>query len=76
MRKFEAQQIREIVARRRPELVWLADQLGTYSLTSDEREDLRGVIAEELLEVGLDEQDQPTPKGLALERLIDLIGHG
>lgn len=66
--------IRGIVAERRPDLVKLVDALPVDGLSDDLREVLRGIIADELVDKGLSEDDEPTPYGLVLEDLIDWLG--
>jgi hypothetical protein len=67
--------LRQVVERRHADLLELVDVLDTRPLTDDEREELRGVIADELVEDELDAQDEPTPRGLLLEEVIDWLGH-
>lgn len=66
--------MRTILSRRRPDLLALLEDLSSGSLTDEDREVLRGVIADELVEYGLDSTDEPTPHGLVLEDLIDWLG--
>lgn len=68
--------MRTILSRRRPELLALLEALSSRSLTDEDREVLRAVIADELVEYGLDSKDEPTPHGLFLEDLIDWLGRG
>jgi hypothetical protein len=56
----------------------LLDRLATVGeapLTPDEREDLRDAVSQELLASGLTGADEPNSRGLALESLIDALGH-
>ena len=65
----------EVISERRPELLPLLGQLGTVPLTDEQRENLREAIGIEFCETGLREDSEPNERGLALESLIDLLGH-
>lgn len=67
--------LERIVSARRPELLLLVHVLKTAGLTQEQRESLRGVIADELSEAGLGDNDEPNSYGLVLEDLIDWLGH-
>lgn len=67
--------IGEIVHRRSASHDYLIESLGVRALTGDEREALRGVVLDELLDNGLDPDDEPTAWGQKLEDLIDWLGH-
>jgi hypothetical protein len=69
--------LRNILERRDPELLPLVDVLGVRPLTKDDREALRGAVASELTvsSGGFDSNYEPTPFGLQLEQLIDVLGH-
>jgi hypothetical protein len=67
--------LRQIVEARAAALLPLVDSIGTKPLRRDEREKLRTVLAGELVEKELDEQDEPTARGLVLEDVIDWLGH-
>jgi hypothetical protein len=43
-------------------------------LTTEEREALRELVADEFAEAGLQQNDEPTGHGLALESVIDWLG--
>lgn len=62
--------LERVIRSREPSLGSLLSSLGRLSLTDAEREDLRGVLAEELCERGLDEKDEPTPYGRAVDDVI------
>lgn len=66
--------VRQIAASRQPELLGLVDSIGVNRLTEDERESLRELVASELVDTGLSEDDDVTPHGLVLEGLIDWLG--
>jgi hypothetical protein len=64
--------LHEIIERWQPALLEL---LSRPSLTDEEREELRGALAEELVASGLNKADQePNSYGLQIEDLIDKIG--
>jgi hypothetical protein len=68
----EAELLRKIVENWRPDLIPLLDR---STVTDDEREDLRGALAEELVIRGLSRPDwEPNEYGLRIENLIDKIG--
>jgi hypothetical protein len=53
-----------------PSLLPLLSALGDRQLTSEEREGLRGALADELVSVGLEKDDEPTEYGLRIDSLI------
>jgi hypothetical protein len=67
--------LRRIIERRKPGLSPLLNEIGRHRVSDDEREMLRGVVADELVEAGLRPNDEPTAYGLALEAVIDWLGH-
>ena len=69
----ELQQLRDIVAKHEPELSPLVDKLPNALLTAEEREALRGAIADELIVAGLDSDSEPNKYGFILESLIDRL---
>jgi hypothetical protein len=71
----EQELLRHAVTAHKPRLLGVLSEIGQRPLTPDEREELRGALAEELTAVGLDAEDEPTPYGLELEKLIDALGH-
>ncbi|HZG41493.1 MAG TPA: hypothetical protein VEY93_00940 [Longimicrobium sp.] len=66
--------ISEIAKRRDPALVGLLPEGGQLKLSETQREDLRGLLAEELLDIGLTDADEPSQYGLVIESLIDWLG--
>lgn len=62
--------LERVIRSRKPSLAPRLDRLGHSSLTEEEREDLRSVLADELCERGLDEEDEPTSYGRALDDVI------
>ncbi len=75
LRQSEAQLLWEVVSKHQPRLLSLLQVLGTRPLTIEEREALREAVADEFSAVGLDENDEPNARGIALEDLIDRLGH-
>jgi hypothetical protein len=69
----EHELLREVILRRQPALLGVVDALGQVPLTDEGREELRGVLAEELCETGLREDGEPNPRGLALDDLISRL---
>jgi len=71
----ETNLLKEVLLRHQPSRMTMLDSIGIVPLTNDQREELREVIADELLETGLDKNDEPNERGLLLEHLIDRLGH-
>jgi hypothetical protein len=73
--RAEADLLREIISRGSPSSVTLVDALLERRLTDDERDELRQVVADELVSEGLRDDDEPNEYGHRLERFIDALGH-
>jgi hypothetical protein len=67
--------LREALLKHRPSLLTMIELIGIVPLNDEQREELRGAIADELLETGLGKDDEPNKRGLLLEQLIDRLGH-
>lgn len=67
--------IREVVGERTPEQINLIDKLGSRPLDQSTRETLREILADELVETGLDQDDEPNERGHLIEAAIDWLGH-
>lgn len=67
--------LRDVVSRRDRDALLLLKTLGERRLTEEERETLRGLVADDLVERGLDDHDEPNAYGLQMERLIDALGY-
>jgi hypothetical protein len=67
----EQELLRHAVAEHKATLLPLLSDVGHRPLTGDEREELRGALAEELTAAGLGADDEPTDYG---RRVDDLIG--
>lgn len=65
----------EVLWKREPSLVGVVASLQDIQLTADQREELRQVVTDELMETGLRHDDEPNERGLLLEELIDRLGH-
>lgn len=65
----------EALSKHRPILLTLINHIGIIPLSSEQRENIREALADELVETGLDENDEPNSKGLLLEHIIDRLGH-
>lgn len=74
-RSERMQFLRQVVEKREPELLPLVGLLGFVPLTTEQREQLRDIIGDELCETGLQEDSEPNGRGLQLEDLIDTVGH-
>ena len=69
----EGKLLREVITRWRPDLLYLLNRLGNSLLTIEQREEIREAIADELIASGLDENNEPTQRGIMLEELIDRL---
>lgn len=65
--------LREVIEKRQPELVPLADRAGKEILTEEELEKLRNVVSDEFAEVGLQENDEPNPRGIVLDDIMGFL---
>jgi hypothetical protein len=75
-RKLKTHQLnllQEIVAGRCPELADRVRSRDISNLSRLEREAVVDALGDELCESGLEEDDAPTPRGLAIEELIDRV---
>lgn len=63
-----------IVERRKPDLLPIVASIRVIALTLSARDQLQELLADELVEAGLDQQDEPTAYGLEIEDLIDWVG--
>lgn len=61
----------EILLRRCPNVGFVPDT----QLSESQREELRQAVTDELIETGLQENDEPNQSGLLLEELIDRLGN-
>lgn len=64
----------EVMVKCRPEMISRFSSEGELSLAPEQREPLRGSLADELCESGLRPDDEPNERGHAIEELIDLVG--
>jgi hypothetical protein len=64
-----------VVRRRDKESLRLIDLLGVVRLTTEQREQLRSVLCEELCEHGLREDDEPNEYGKQLDEIIGILRH-
>lgn len=67
------QVLREVVAKRRPELLPLANKVGVEVLTEEQLETLSDVVLQEFLEEGLQEDDEPNPRGIVLDDVMGFL---
>jgi hypothetical protein len=70
----EHELLHHAVAEHNSDLLPLLSEIGRRPLSSDEREELRGALAEELTESGLGPGDEPTDYGRRLDDLIGRLG--
>lgn len=63
----------EILSKRAPGRLELLQKARESTLRDVERKELCQLIAAEFVEVGLGDDDEPTPQGLLLENLLDAI---
>jgi hypothetical protein len=62
--------LREAVWRYAPALAGVADLVGKTTLTDEQREDLREVLADKLFSTGLKPDGEPNERGLRLDTII------
>jgi hypothetical protein len=70
----EQELLRRAVTERNSKLLPLLSEIDRRPLTSDEREELRGALAEELTAAGLGTDDEPTDYGRRVDDLIGRLG--
>jgi hypothetical protein len=56
-------------------MIGIVASFQSAELTNDQREELRQILTDELMETGLGDDDEPNERGLLLEELIDKLGH-
>lgn len=69
-----AKALRDLVARRNARLMPLAMRAIEGNLETEDRETLRGLALEEMLDTGLGPDDEPNPMGMLMEDLIAWLG--
>ena len=67
--------IQDILRVRAPDKLGLITRLPGQPLSEDEREAVREVLADELLEEGLGPDEEPNERGRLVESAIDWLGH-
>ena len=70
----ETDLLMDVARRRAPDQLSVVEELGIRHVTLAEREALRRLLALELLDSGLDCDDEPNEFGLRLEEIIDKLG--
>lgn len=60
----------EVIGKRNPRLTRLVDDVNDIELTDSQRDELREAVADEFIETGLEENDEPNKRGFLLEDLI------
>ncbi len=71
----EVELLREVVTKHDPSLAVLLDLLGNTPLTQEQREALRGVLADEFSATGVRADWEPNPRDLRLDDLIGQLGY-
>ncbi|HEX6903868.1 MAG TPA: hypothetical protein VF789_29425 [Thermoanaerobaculia bacterium] len=66
--------LRAVISRREPRLLKIVETLEKAPLTDEQREMLREVLADELCESGLRDDDEPNELGTRLDDLIGRLG--
>ncbi len=66
--------LKEIASKHNPSLLSVVTLVIKASVTIEQREQLREVIAMEFVRTGLGKDDEPNERGILLERLIDRLG--
>lgn len=65
--------LREVVKKRRPELLPLVDRVGVEILTEEQLETLSDVVSDEFAEVGLRQNSEPNPRGIVLDDIMGFL---
>jgi hypothetical protein len=65
----------EVLWKRDPSMIGIVASFQSAVLTNDQREELRQILTDELMDTGLGDDDEPNERGLLLEELIDKLGH-
>ncbi len=66
---------RDVIHARAPEHASLVDQIGAQRLTLDDRDTMREILSDELVDTGLGPDDEPNERGLLIEAAIAWLGH-
>ena len=66
--------LRQCLATNRPDLLWVVDSEEIVSIDEQLGNELREAVADELIRIGLKNNDEPNDLGKKLEELIDQIG--
>ncbi|MCL4741611.1 MAG: hypothetical protein KJZ54_05335 [Phycisphaerales bacterium] len=66
--------LREVLGLRAPHLLALLPTRYEFSLDVKILDEIRSVLGDEMCTSGLDSNDEPNDRGLAIEDLIDLLG--
>jgi hypothetical protein len=75
LKSEELELLRKVFWKRKPALLAYLDTLGRVALTIEQREEIRHVLADELCERGLNEDEEPNERGLKLDGLIGALTH-
>lgn len=73
LNEAELRLLAEVVEAQGPEKRQLVESARAHSLTRAQREEPCHLIAAEFTATGLREDDEPTPRGLLLEELLDIV---
>jgi hypothetical protein len=63
--------LRSVLRRRQPSSLWLVSSIDQKPLTPSQRDNIRGVLSDELRESGFS-----SDRAVALKKLIDFFGQG
>ena len=70
IKESEKSLIKEIFEKRSPNLFYLLEKIGIVPLKNQERELIRSVLAEELVEVGMGNDYEPNSLGKKIDSII------
>lgn len=65
----------EVMAKRQPRLMECLSHDGELTLQVQQRLDMQNSLGDELCATGLRPDDEPNERGMAIEELIDILGH-
>lgn len=74
LNKLDSQAIsllQDVLRKHQPALLPLVSRIEISGLNDEDRQAMMDAISNEFLETGLEDDDEPNPRGLALESLLD-----
>ncbi len=66
--------VQEVMLARSPEYASLISDVRRQALSAEQKENIRGILADELVDSGLGPDDEPNDRGRVIEAAIDWLG--